>query len=96
MEVYSNSSSAPKSASRTFLRRPSDSASAAPAPTSRRMIRPPRRRFFLAFAPRSVSAALRSDVAASLSSFCVFLSSVSALTGPLPLDMRAYALRADS
>src|SRR5687767_7453068 len=34
VDVYSNSSSAPSSASRTFLRRPSLSASAAPAPTT--------------------------------------------------------------
>ena len=44
VEVYSNSSSAPNSASRTFLRSPSESASATPAPTmpsSRTRPKPP-------------------------------------------------------
>src|SRR3954447_11841606 len=92
--VYSNSSSAPNSASRTFLRRPSLRARARPAPTSPMRSTRPRRRFFLL--PRKESAASRSEVAASRSSFCVFLSSVSDRTGPLPLDMRAYAFLADS
>ena len=42
------------------------------------------------------SAASFNEAAAWRSSFCVFLSSVTALTGPFPFDIRVYALRADS
>src|SRR4051794_3278639 len=55
----------------------------------------PKRRFFFFLPPRRASAASRSELAASLSSFWVFLSSVRALTGPLPL-MREYAFFAES
>ena len=47
-------------------------------------------------ASRSESAASLRDVAASCRSRCTFLSSETAFAGPLPFDMRAYALRADS
>ena len=58
-DVYSNSSSAPNSVSSTFLRRPSLTASAAPAPTAPMKrtlpkLRPP---FFFLGASRSATLA---------------------------------------
>src|SRR5215211_503442 len=54
VEVYSNSSSAPNSASSTFLRRPSFRATAAMPPTTRTIRRLPRRLALrLRLAPRS-------------------------------------------
>ena len=82
VEVYSNSSSAPNSASSTFERRPSLSASARPAPTIATSSSRPRRFLRLGGARRE-SAALLSESAASLRSFWTFLSS-RARVGPLP------------
>jgi hypothetical protein len=90
VEVYSNSSSAPNSASRTFLRRPSDRASASPPPTrpsSRIRPKPPLRYFF--GASWRATLASRNDSAARFRSFCSFLSSKICLEGDLPLLRRA-------
>ena len=74
VEVYSNSSSAPNSASSTLDRRPSLSASARPAPTIATSSSRPRR-FLRLGGARRVSAALLSESAATLRSFWTFLSS---------------------
>jgi hypothetical protein len=90
VELYSNSSSAPNSPSSTFLRRPSLTASATPAPAtpiSRTFPKPPLR-FFLGASRRAKLASLI-DSAAFLISFCSFLSSKICFEGDLPLARRA-------
>ena len=76
VDVYSNSSSLPNSASRTFLRSGSETARATPAPAipRNRSLPIPPLRFFLGDSRRATLASLN-DSAAFLTSFCSFLSS---------------------
>src|SRR6201989_1022900 len=86
VEVYSNSSSAPKRASSTALRAPSLTARPVPAPTiaiSSSRPKPPLRFFF---SRRRSEASCRFS-AALRRSFCTFLSLVTALTVLLPLPV---------
>ena len=99
VEVYSNSSSAPNSASSTFLRRSSETRERERrADDAEQEQLAEAAALALAFfgASRSATDASRKDSAAALMSFCSFLSSKICFVGDLPFWSRPTASRADS